>query len=211
MSDMRKALEAARAELKRHDEEYQHRTDADVFAAIDAALAQSRPVTAGREEIARIIFPYDSDPNRNYARWETQRADALDKADAILALLNPNAEPANHATAERQPETVGDDRERMEAGSMKAIVTGDPASTHSTLPPQDGGAEMEALRKAVASCQGEQKHFESWAIDAGYDMHQHPLHYLFLDSKTNAARVAWKAALRYAEAALPRAERKAAS
>lgn len=45
----------------------------------------------------------------------------------------------------------------------------------------------------------EQKAFEAWATEHRYDMHQHPLHYLFLDQKTNAARKGWNAALRYAE------------
>lgn len=58
------------------------------------------------------------------------------------------------------------------------------------------------LRRALEPCQGEQEHFEEWAKSAGYDMHEHPLHYLFLDVKTNEARKGWKAALRYALAAL---------
>lgn len=44
----------------------------------------------------------------------------------------------------------------------------------------------------------EQKAFEAWASERQYDMVQHPLHYLFLDKKTDAARTGWSAALRYA-------------
>jgi hypothetical protein len=47
-------------------------------------------------------------------------------------------------------------------------------------------------------CDGkEQLAFEAWAIGERYDMHEHPLHYLFMDKKTNAARQGWKAALKY--------------
>ncbi len=38
--------------------------------------------------------------------------------------------------------------------------------------------------------------FEEWAKSEGYDMTEHPLHYLFLNERTYAARQGWKAALR---------------
>lgn len=51
----------------------------------------------------------------------------------------------------------------------------------------------------VAVCDGvEQPAFEEWASKQGLDMHEHPLHYLFLDAKTDAARQAWKAGLEHA-------------
>lgn len=68
--------------------------------------------------------------------------------------------------------------------------------------PQCAVQTNDALRKLVASCKGEQHKFEEWATEQKYDMHEHPLHYLFLDAKTDAARQGWKAALRYVEAAL---------
>lgn len=43
--------------------------------------------------------------------------------------------------------------------------------------------------------------FEAHAKSAGLDMQQHPLHYLFLNPKTYAARQAWKAALQFAQPA----------
>ncbi|MGN7099345.1 hypothetical protein [Brevundimonas diminuta] len=49
----------------------------------------------------------------------------------------------------------------------------------------------------VAACNGEQEHFETWAKMCRYDMSEHPLHYIFTDPKTNAARMGWKAALAY--------------
>lgn len=44
--------------------------------------------------------------------------------------------------------------------------------------------------------------FEEWAKGERYEMHQHPLHYLFLDPKTHAARMGWKAGMAFARAAL---------
>ena len=49
------------------------------------------------------------------------------------------------------------------------------------------------------TCDGnEQEAFEAWAQRERHNMEQHPLHYLFLDAETNAARQGWKAGLLYA-------------
>lgn len=63
------------------------------------------------------------------------------------------------------------------------------------LPPED----VQGLRDRLPdNCDGkEQEAFEVWAKSQGYDMHEHPLHYLFLDPKTNAAREAWNECIRY--------------
>lgn len=37
--------------------------------------------------------------------------------------------------------------------------------------------------------------FVRWAVKSGYDMTSHPLHFLFLNEKTDAARAGWKAAI----------------
>lgn len=58
------------------------------------------------------------------------------------------------------------------------------------------GQEWEALPKR---CDGiEQPAFEEWARAQGYDMTEHPLHYLFLDAKTDAARQGRAAGLKHA-------------
>ncbi|NKF57509.1 hypothetical protein GO299_04718 [Ralstonia solanacearum] len=44
----------------------------------------------------------------------------------------------------------------------------------------------------------EKTSFETWARSQRYDMAQHPLHYLFLNERTYAARQGWKAALKFA-------------
>jgi hypothetical protein len=41
--------------------------------------------------------------------------------------------------------------------------------------------------------------FEKWARAERYDMTTHPLHWLFLDAKTYAARQGWKAGLAFAQ------------
>lgn len=57
-------------------------------------------------------------------------------------------------------------------------------------------------------CDGkEQEAFEKFAIGEKYDMKCHPLHYLFLDEKTYAARQAWKAAIEYCRAAMLKGEK----
>jgi hypothetical protein len=65
--------------------------------------------------------------------------------------------------------------------------------------------------EALESCKGEQLKFEEWAAAEKYDMHEHPLHYLFMDDKTNAARQGWKAALRYAATVIAGAQCQAVS
>jgi hypothetical protein len=45
----------------------------------------------------------------------------------------------------------------------------------------------------------EQDAFEEWAKSECYDMHQHPLHWLFMDKRTAAARNGWRAGIRYAQ------------
>lgn len=48
----------------------------------------------------------------------------------------------------------------------------------------------------------EQDAFEEWAKSEGFDMVQHPLHWLFLNERTNAARKGWRGALAYVNAAM---------
>ncbi|HEQ0018793.1 TPA: hypothetical protein VDW60_006519 [Pseudomonas aeruginosa] len=48
----------------------------------------------------------------------------------------------------------------------------------------------------------EQDAFEQWARKEGLDTSCHPMHWLFLDAKTNSARQGWKAALRYVRSQL---------
>ncbi len=59
-------------------------------------------------------------------------------------------------------------------------------------------AAEDALAALPTSCDGKEQYaFEAWAKTNRYEMHEHPLHYLFMDPKTNAARNGWRAALNY--------------
>lgn len=52
----------------------------------------------------------------------------------------------------------------------------------------------------------EQEAFEIYARSRNLDLSQHPLHYLFLDGKTNQARSAWRECLVYVSSQLPAGE-----
>lgn len=56
----------------------------------------------------------------------------------------------------------------------------------------------EVIKSVPTVCDGkEQAAFEDYARSKGLDLSQHPLHYLFLDGKTNQARSAWRECLVY--------------
>lgn len=59
--------------------------------------------------------------------------------------------------------------------------------------------QLDAFRAALpGNCDGkEQEAFEAWAQSEEMDMQVHPLHYLFLDRRTDAARRAWNECIRY--------------
>lgn len=57
------------------------------------------------------------------------------------------------------------------------------SATSAQLPADNDGKEQDA--------------FEKWAASEAYTMTTHPLHWLFLDKRTYAARDGWRAALRY--------------
>jgi hypothetical protein len=61
----------------------------------------------------------------------------------------------------------------------------------------------EVLENVPTVCDGkEQLAFEAYASSKGLDLSKHPLHYLFLDGKTNQARSAWRECLVYVAAQL---------
>lgn len=60
--------------------------------------------------------------------------------------------------------------------------------------------EQEAVQFTVRVCDGkEQNAFEAWAKGRRMDMDVHPLHWLFLNAKTNAARSGWVGAIEYCQ------------
>ena len=64
----------------------------------------------------------------------------------------------------------------------------------------DKGIAAESLGIDLADdCDGkEQEEFEAWAQKERLDMETHPIHWLFLDKQTNAARRGWRAGISYA-------------
>jgi hypothetical protein len=61
-----------------------------------------------------------------------------------------------------------------------------------------GGVSVEQVPELPKSNDGkEQDAFEAWAGSERYDMTTHPMHWLFLNERTDAARQGWKAALEY--------------
>jgi len=66
-------------------------------------------------------------------------------------------------------------------------------------PAPDKTAPVGEVAKWPTTCDGiEQDAFEAWATSERMVMDTHPLHWLFLDAKTNAARKGWKAGLKHA-------------
>lgn len=79
------------------------------------------------------------------------------------------------------------------AGGNTAIPGG------SAVHPTDQQAVTVAQEKLPTRCDGKEQYaFEAWAAAQRYDMNEHPLHYLFLNERTAAARDGWAAGLKYA-------------
>jgi hypothetical protein len=141
--------------------------------------------------------------------WQANRATSFtptdiltDCGDAILAALTgavPMVSASVREAAERVLATAqsADEEQTQALGDLRSALDAEPQ----TAP------KLEALE----SCKGEQLKFEEWAAAEKYDMHEHPLHYLFMDDKTNAARQGWKAALRYAATVIAGAQCQAVS
>ncbi|KQP90791.1 hypothetical protein [Methylobacterium sp. Leaf117] len=59
--------------------------------------------------------------------------------------------------------------------------------------------EVAISPKALDPCSDEEiEAWETWAKDQGFDMEEHPLHYLFMNKQTSSARKGWKAGLEFA-------------
>jgi hypothetical protein len=74
-----------------------------------------------------------------------------------------------------------------------AALNAPPAADGMVVPKSNDGKEQDA--------------FEEWARGQGYAMDTHPIHWLFLDSRTAAARDGWRSALDYVTQSLAAAPR----
>ena len=88
--------------------------------------------------------------------------------------------------------------------SLKVVLSRDPSDSR-RYPVYAPTASMRGVERTRASApesvpagpKREQDAFEEWAQSAGFDMSQHPLHWLFLNEETYAARQGWKEGLVY--------------
>jgi hypothetical protein len=118
-------------------------------------------------------------------------ADNLDNSDPTrIAALPPEqrdiAKRYERARRLLEPALIGSGRSLADAKSKDL--------------PSEARADgvKETVRKALASCEGEQYAFEEWAKKRGLNMEEHPMFYIFTDKTTDHARYAWKACLNYA-------------
>ena len=93
-------------------------------------------------------------------------------------------------------------RHKISAERIRALITPD---QRTALQAAIDAAKAEVMAEDAAKpvlahvCDGkEQEAFEAWAKRADYEMREHPLHYIFLDEKTDAARAGWREGIRYA-------------
>lgn len=131
--------------------------------------------------IGPLIFPAD-----HAAAVEAARKQEFNRVSAILI---PQLAEAL-VTVRRQTKRI--ERHRR-------IITRLLAMRHDTNTRAEAAvqAEREATPKA---CDGkEQFAFEAWAKRRGFDLTEHPLHYLFLDERTDAARDGWRSAIQYVQ------------
>lgn len=96
-----------------------------------------------------------------------------------------------------------DDEELDVAEDIKESVAVAEKIAHliATAPVSKTAAPVQDESSLPDVCDGkEQDAFEEWATKQGMNMQCHPMHWLFLDTKTISARQGWKAALKYVRA-----------
>lgn len=133
-----------------------------------------------------------------------------DLPDAVKAIYSaPPVEPQGEAVAYRlRAKSAADQGWRLFLPDDDGLDF-----YRSRKPEDDGGAyDVQPLYAAPPSPQSregtldladdndgkEQDAFEEWAASEDFNMERHPLHWLFLNEKTDAARSGWRAGIRYA-------------
>jgi hypothetical protein len=113
----------------------------------------------------------------------TNTIDLDDEYEAPKVCIHPLAtRPVLYTDTVGGVQTCRDDLWAVTTDELNALA-GQAAPVAPTLPKSNDGQEQEA--------------FEAWAHGERYDMTTHPLHWLFLNERTYAARQGWKAALEY--------------
>lgn len=99
-----------------------------------------------------------------------------------------------------EPRKIDDEFRRRVSSAMEFIVGGDQIAIAAKTTLRSISTQVQDVAgwqsKEIATWEDQQA-FEAWAQGERYEMHQHPLHYLFIDPETNAARQGWKAALQF--------------
>ncbi len=153
----------------------------------DAALAE---VERLRESKGDPSGSFDRCMKMMYERDENAK-----RLDAALARIAELEAKLSDPTAVHQWQFSNAWFDGSEEVVLKAGKEGSPIRTLYAAP------VAQAQHSAPDVCDGkEQDAFEEWARKEGLDTSCHPMHWLFLDAKTNSARQGWKAALRYVRA-----------
>lgn len=162
-------------------------------------LAARQPVAGSVDtpEFRRLAFTYAEAIMHGTVPATSKAWEAL--IAHINALIAPAA-PSGEAVAYADPmaflnfRTAACTKEWMWAKPDAGLV---PLYTRPA--PRDVDAPI-VLPELAPSSPEEVAAFEAWAIEKKYDMTTHPLHWLFLNEKTYAARQGWKAGLAFARA-----------
>ena len=113
--------------------------------------------------------------------------------------MTEKTEPVSQISAERIDLSILEIPLNDNAGHLKtaSVMRAEAAEIARAHP--SSSIEGVKVTDVAKICDGvEQNAFEAWASNEGFDMHEHPIHYLFLDEKTSSARQGWKAGLDHA-------------
>ncbi|MFU3925849.1 hypothetical protein ACM7G2_28620 [Pseudomonas aeruginosa] len=145
-------------------------------ARISEKLTKERDAALDKISKLESRWPHGESPEE---RFEHYISNTIDRAPEPLRRLG---NWLSHVLDEDQWTTA----ERMLTGACVAAEERAAEQTQHSVPDVCDGKEQDA--------------FEEWARKEGLDTSCHPMHWLFLDAKTNSARQGWKAALRYVRA-----------
>jgi FtsZ-binding cell division protein ZapB len=170
-------------------------TQLDLQQKLERAEAETRFIGG-----ALAICQKDISECREVMSAVIEERDALQQQVNALAAENANMRNAIDQTIGWQ-ESVDPGNEE----SVRMLVDLKTLATDAIM--RQWMAEVVSCVPSV--CDGkEQKAFEQYAKEQRLDLEQHPLHYLFLDDKTNTARNAWRECLNYVAAQLRQPEEK---
>lgn len=172
-------------------------TDADLVAALSARPAQEPVLYVSEQQLEQCIGTYL--PTRKEAEGNFQLALYLAAPQPVLS--QPEVK-ADVAALEKEIKDLKHDLASARGQAKNATSNLDywRGQYEALCPLSDIPAQAGEVDKAVKfplPSWKEQAAFEEWANDSRYEMAQHPLHYLFMDKQTNAARQGWKAALAF--------------